>query len=280
MGGTRSTAVCAVILAIAAVLGSIQPQPLAMADDGTIPLMLVRGAIKPDDFHFARTQLLCLENTSAGRVLPMDYLRAASELAVTHKLGRHLDGARHDLLQHLVLGAEGDHLAVPDHHQLVEHGNGARAVGDDDHRAAALPHRGHGLDERRLAFRIEIGVGLVEHQQGGRAVEIAALVGLLHEGGVAREHGADPPRQREPVGGEHLRHRDLEPAADRVLFTIHRACEITIDNDGCDIGRVVLRSEPSAADHLKLHDVREAVSHIIVRQEHAFAFDLPDSFAR
>ena len=77
-----------------AVLGSIQPQPLAMADDGTIPLDLVRGAIKPDDFHFARTQLLCLENTSAGRVLPMDYLRAASELAIEHGLGRHLDGAR------------------------------------------------------------------------------------------------------------------------------------------------------------------------------------------
>ncbi|MDY6982926.1 MAG: low-specificity L-threonine aldolase [Pseudomonadota bacterium] len=77
-----------------AVLGSIQPQPLAMADDGTIPLELILGAIKPDDFHFARTQLLCLENTSAGRVLPMDYLRAASELAIEHNLGRHLDGAR------------------------------------------------------------------------------------------------------------------------------------------------------------------------------------------
>ncbi len=77
-----------------AVLGSIQPQPLAMADDGTIPLETILGAIKPDDFHFARTQLLCLENTSAGRVLPMDYLRAASDLAIKHNLGRHLDGAR------------------------------------------------------------------------------------------------------------------------------------------------------------------------------------------
>jgi threonine aldolase len=77
-----------------AVLGSIQPQPLAMADDGTIPLQAIIGAIKPDDFHFARTQLLCLENTSAGRVLPMDYLRAASDLAIKHNLGRHLDGAR------------------------------------------------------------------------------------------------------------------------------------------------------------------------------------------
>jgi threonine aldolase len=77
-----------------AVLGSIQPQPLAMAEDGTISLETILGAIKPDDFHFARTQLLCLENTSAGRVIPMDYLRAASDLAIKHNLGRHLDGAR------------------------------------------------------------------------------------------------------------------------------------------------------------------------------------------
>jgi threonine aldolase len=77
-----------------AVLGSIQPQPLAMAADGTIPLETILGAIKPDDFHFARTQLLCLENTSAGRVLPMDYIRDAADLAIRHDLGRHLDGAR------------------------------------------------------------------------------------------------------------------------------------------------------------------------------------------
>ena len=77
-----------------AVLGSIQPQPLTMAADGSIPLDTILAAIKPDDFHFARTKLLCLENTSAGRVLPMNYIRAASALAVNHKLGRHLDGAR------------------------------------------------------------------------------------------------------------------------------------------------------------------------------------------
>ncbi len=77
-----------------AVLGSIQPQPLAMDADGTIPLDTILGAIKPNDFHFARTQLLCLENTSAGRVLPMEYIRDASALAIKYKLGRHLDGAR------------------------------------------------------------------------------------------------------------------------------------------------------------------------------------------
>lgn len=77
-----------------AVLGSIQPQPLAMAPDGTIPVEVIRNAIKPDDIHFAVTRLLCLENTMMGRVLPMDYIRSASALADEHDLRKHLDGAR------------------------------------------------------------------------------------------------------------------------------------------------------------------------------------------
>src|SRR5687767_7130091 len=58
----------------AAVLGSIQPQPLPQAADGTLRLDAVERAIKPDDAHFARTWLLCLENTWHGRALPHDYL--------------------------------------------------------------------------------------------------------------------------------------------------------------------------------------------------------------
>lgn len=77
-----------------AVLGSIQPQPLAMAPDGSIPLDSIRAAIKPDDFHFARTRLLCLENTIAGKVLGLDYMNAACALADAHALAKHLDGAR------------------------------------------------------------------------------------------------------------------------------------------------------------------------------------------
>src|SRR5579885_579740 len=37
----------------AAVLGSIQPQPIENADDGTIPLDKLRAAVKPHDAHFA-----------------------------------------------------------------------------------------------------------------------------------------------------------------------------------------------------------------------------------
>ncbi|GAB2722127.1 low-specificity L-threonine aldolase [Halomonas garicola] len=78
----------------AAVLGSIQPQPVENADDGTLPLEKIRAAIKVDDFHFARTRLLALENTIGGKVMPHDYTLAATALAREHGLATHLDGAR------------------------------------------------------------------------------------------------------------------------------------------------------------------------------------------
>ena len=78
----------------AAVLGSIQPQPIEMAADGSLDLDLVRSYIKADDFHFARTRLLALENTMHGKVLPLTYLAAARAFTREHGLALHLDGAR------------------------------------------------------------------------------------------------------------------------------------------------------------------------------------------
>ena len=78
----------------AAVLGSIQPQPLDSEADGTLDLDKVATAIKADDFHFAKTRLLVLENTFGGKVLPLDYLEQAGVLARQRGLGFHLDGAR------------------------------------------------------------------------------------------------------------------------------------------------------------------------------------------
>ena len=51
----------------AAVLGSIQPQPLPNQPDGSLALADIEAAIKPDDAHFARTPSACLENTWAAR---------------------------------------------------------------------------------------------------------------------------------------------------------------------------------------------------------------------
>ncbi|MBF8162402.1 low-specificity L-threonine aldolase [Ectopseudomonas hydrolytica] len=78
----------------AAVLGSIQPQPIDGEADGSLDLAKVEAAIKQDDFHFARTRLLALENTMQGKVLPLDYLAAARELTLRRGLSLHLDGAR------------------------------------------------------------------------------------------------------------------------------------------------------------------------------------------
>lgn len=78
----------------AAVLGSIQPQPLDFEPDGSLDLGRVESVIKPDDSHFARTRLLCLENTQGGKVLPLDYLKRSHEFTRARGLGLHLDGAR------------------------------------------------------------------------------------------------------------------------------------------------------------------------------------------
>ena len=77
-----------------AVLGGIQPQPLDQEPDGSLDLARVKALIKPDDYHFARTRLLCLENTTWGKVLSLEYLEGARKFADENGLLLHLDGAR------------------------------------------------------------------------------------------------------------------------------------------------------------------------------------------
>jgi threonine aldolase len=82
----------------AAVLGSIQPQPIEHEADGTLPLAKIEAAIKPFGTglgtHFARSRLLTLENTHGGKVLPQSYIEAACALAKSKGLATHWDGAR------------------------------------------------------------------------------------------------------------------------------------------------------------------------------------------
>lgn len=78
----------------AAVLGSIQPQPVPHEADGTLSLANISEAIKLDDFHFARTRMLALENTFHGRVMPPEYMARATSFAKERGLATHLDGAR------------------------------------------------------------------------------------------------------------------------------------------------------------------------------------------
>jgi threonine aldolase len=78
----------------AAVFGGIQPQPLDFGPNGTPDFGTVERAIKPDDAHFARTRLVCLENTWAGKVIPIGYLHEMGCFARARGLALHLDGAR------------------------------------------------------------------------------------------------------------------------------------------------------------------------------------------
>lgn len=78
----------------AAVLGSIQPQPLAQDPQGRMAWADIEAAIKPDDAHFARTRLLCLENTWGGCVLEQAYVEDVTNRARARGLATHLDGAR------------------------------------------------------------------------------------------------------------------------------------------------------------------------------------------
>lgn len=78
----------------AAVLGSIQPQPMDFSMDGTLNLEKVSSLIKAIDDHYARTKLLCLENTTMGKVLPLEYLNKIPAFCKEHNIYSHLDGAR------------------------------------------------------------------------------------------------------------------------------------------------------------------------------------------
>ena len=78
----------------AAALGGIQPHPLPFQADGALALADIEAAIKPDDPHFAKTRLVCLENTQGGKPLGPGYFAEARALADRHGLRLHLDGAR------------------------------------------------------------------------------------------------------------------------------------------------------------------------------------------
>lgn len=68
-----------------------------VAADGMLDLDVLEGKIRVNDQHYARTRLICLENTTnlgGGHVYSLDHLQRVSEWATTNGLKRHLDGAR------------------------------------------------------------------------------------------------------------------------------------------------------------------------------------------
>jgi threonine aldolase len=78
-------------------LGGIHPHTIPNQPDGTLRLEDIEAAVRPDNIHFPRTRLICLENTHnrcGGAPLTPDYTNEVARLARRHGLAVHLDGAR------------------------------------------------------------------------------------------------------------------------------------------------------------------------------------------
>ncbi len=78
----------------ASALGGIAAHPLPIDAHGAITPDQVESAIRPDDFHYPVTRLVCLENTMYGHVQPIADQQAIASVARRHGLSVHLDGAR------------------------------------------------------------------------------------------------------------------------------------------------------------------------------------------
>jgi threonine aldolase len=79
-----------------AMLSSVQLRTLP-GENGVIDPQTVRAAVRPEDVHFPRSRLLCLENThntSGGKVFPLEDFAAVATTARELGLKVHLDGAR------------------------------------------------------------------------------------------------------------------------------------------------------------------------------------------
>jgi threonine aldolase len=80
-----------------ATLGGVHHYAVPNQPDGTLRLEDIEAAIRPDNEHFARSRLVCLENTHnrcGGAVLTPEYTDAVCELAHRRGLWVHMDGAR------------------------------------------------------------------------------------------------------------------------------------------------------------------------------------------
>jgi threonine aldolase len=170
----------------AAVLGSVQPQPLAQNDSGQMALTDIAAAIKPDDCHFARTRLLCLENTWNGHRMPMQYLAQATALAREKGLACHLDGAR-------LLNAAVEQAGAPAHGQSP---NSAPALAGNEKSAITLEAivdqargiAGH-FDSVSVCFSKGLGAPIGSALCGSSALIARALRIRKMAGGGMRQSG-------------------------------------------------------------------------------------------
>jgi threonine aldolase len=81
-----------------AAVGGIHPRTVTNQPDGTLDLLDIEAVIRdPNNLHYPRTRLICLENTHnrcGGAVLSPAYMAQVRALADRYGLAIHLDGAR------------------------------------------------------------------------------------------------------------------------------------------------------------------------------------------
>ncbi|MEO8457126.1 MAG: low-specificity L-threonine aldolase [Chloroflexota bacterium] len=78
-------------------VGGLGLHTVPIDSKGRLDLAAVRATIRPDNEHYPRTGLICVENThnrAGGTVQNEEDLAAVRELADKHKLPVHMDGAR------------------------------------------------------------------------------------------------------------------------------------------------------------------------------------------
>jgi threonine aldolase len=77
-------------------LAGVAPRPV-LGEYGVLRVEQLEGLVRPDNPHFVRTRLVCLENThnrGGGRVQPYENVAAICTWARENGLRTHLDGAR------------------------------------------------------------------------------------------------------------------------------------------------------------------------------------------
>ena len=239
----------------AAVLGSIQPQPIVQSDDGSLPLDSIASAIKPIDSHFARSRLLSLENTWHGRTLALDYMRSAHDLAREHGLGMHLDGARlfnaavacqvpaREITRHFDtvsiclskgLGAPVGSVLVGSH-ALIDKARRWRKVCGGGWRQAGILAAAclHALDHHvaRLAQDHERAASLAERLRGIAGIEVLSQ----HTNMVF----INVPAERLPALDTHLRDARIRISIG-YLPTLRLVTHLDVDDDGIERTAVAL----------------------------------------
>ncbi|KAM3369453.1 hypothetical protein ACQJBY_017378 [Aegilops geniculata] len=82
-------------------IGGVHPRTLRNNPDGTMDIDMIVAAIRhhvgAGALHYPTTRLICLENThgrSGGKCLSVEYIDKVGEVAQSHGLKLHIDGAR------------------------------------------------------------------------------------------------------------------------------------------------------------------------------------------